>query len=40
MAQLGVGLLIIAQKPWDKTIAELNEHREIYREIHNGVSNF
>jgi alkanesulfonate monooxygenase SsuD/methylene tetrahydromethanopterin reductase-like flavin-dependent oxidoreductase (luciferase family) len=37
MARLGVGLLIIAQKPWDKTIAELNAYREIYREIHNNA---
>jgi len=36
MAQLCVGLLIIAQKPWDKTIAELEAYRGIYREI-NGV---
>lgn len=33
MAKLGIGLLIIAQKPWDKTIAELQMYREIYREI-------
>lgn len=33
MAKLGVGLLIIAQKPWEKTIAELEFYREIYREL-------
>lgn len=36
MARLGIGILIIAQKPWDKTIAELDNYRQIYREI-NGV---
>ena len=36
MAKLGIGILVIAQKPWDKTLAELNMYREIYREI-NGV---
>ena len=33
MARLGIGVMIIAQKPWDKTIQELNAYREIYREI-------
>ncbi len=33
MARLGIGILIIAQKPWDKTIAELANYREIYREL-------
>lgn len=33
MARLGIGLLIIAQKPWDKTLAELENYRAIYREI-------
>jgi alkanesulfonate monooxygenase SsuD/methylene tetrahydromethanopterin reductase-like flavin-dependent oxidoreductase (luciferase family) len=33
MAKLGIGLLIIAQKPWDKTLAELEMYRGIYREI-------
>jgi len=36
MARLGVGILIIAQKPWDKTLQELEEYREIYRELNNG----
>jgi|TARA_R110002096_G_scaffold79166_4_gene185928 alkanesulfonate monooxygenase SsuD/methylene tetrahydromethanopterin reductase-like flavin-dependent oxidoreductase (luciferase family) len=35
MARLGIGILIIAQKPWDKTIAELDNYRAIYREINN-----
>ncbi len=33
MAKLGIGLLIIAQKPWDKTLAELQNYRQIYREV-------
>ena len=33
MAELGVGVLIIAQKPWDKTIADLDAYRMIYREV-------
>ena len=36
MARLGVGVMIIAQKPWDKTIADLEMYREIYAEIHQG----
>lgn len=36
MAKLGVGILIIAQKPWDKTIAELDAYRELFRELNNG----
>ena len=32
MARLGIGVLIIAQKPWDKAITELDTYREIYRE--------
>lgn len=36
MARLGVGILIIAQKPWDKTLEELNMYRELYREYNNG----
>jgi alkanesulfonate monooxygenase SsuD/methylene tetrahydromethanopterin reductase-like flavin-dependent oxidoreductase (luciferase family) len=35
MAKLGIGLLIIAQKPWDKTLAELQMYRQIYREVNN-----
>lgn len=37
MAKLGVGILIIAQKPWDKTVAELDNYRELYRELNNGA---
>src|SRR4030095_4621545 len=33
MAELGVGIMIIAQKPWDKTIADLEQYRTIYREV-------
>lgn len=33
MARLGVGILIIAQKPWDKTIADLEQYRTLYRGI-------
>ncbi|MDP6345235.1 MAG: LLM class flavin-dependent oxidoreductase [Alphaproteobacteria bacterium] len=37
MARLGIGIMIIAQKPWDKTIAELEMYREIYREMNQGA---
>lgn len=33
MAQLGLGILIIAQKPWDMTKAELVKDRDLYRKI-------
>jgi alkanesulfonate monooxygenase SsuD/methylene tetrahydromethanopterin reductase-like flavin-dependent oxidoreductase (luciferase family) len=33
MARLGVGIMIIAQKPWEKTLADLEEYRRIYREV-------
>lgn len=33
MAKLGIGLLVIAQKPWDKTLTELHMYRDIYREV-------
>jgi alkanesulfonate monooxygenase SsuD/methylene tetrahydromethanopterin reductase-like flavin-dependent oxidoreductase (luciferase family) len=33
MARLGYGLLLIAQKPWDTTLAEVTSYRELYREI-------
>src|SRR5262245_13307737 len=36
MAKLGVGILIIPQKPWDVVTAELGEYRKTYREV-NGV---
>jgi len=31
IARLGVGILIIPQKPWDAVAAELAEYREVYR---------
>lgn len=37
MARLGIGVMIIAQKPWDKTVEELNMYREIYREMNDGA---
>jgi alkanesulfonate monooxygenase SsuD/methylene tetrahydromethanopterin reductase-like flavin-dependent oxidoreductase (luciferase family) len=36
MARLGVGILIIPQKPWREVAKELDEYRSIYREC-NGV---
>lgn len=33
MAKLGVGILIIPQKPWDDLRKELDEYRTIYREV-------
>ena len=33
MARLGVGILIIPQKPWDVVAAELAEYRAAYREV-------
>src|SRR3954447_17159798 len=33
MARMGVGLMVIAQKPWDTTVAELDAYRERYREL-------
>jgi alkanesulfonate monooxygenase SsuD/methylene tetrahydromethanopterin reductase-like flavin-dependent oxidoreductase (luciferase family) len=36
MARLGVGLLVIPQKPWDTTLRELKVYRETYLAI-NGV---
>lgn len=33
MAKLGVGLMVIAQKPWDKVEEEMRAYRERYREI-------
>jgi len=33
MAKLGVGILIIPQKPWETVAAELEEYRTIYREV-------
>jgi alkanesulfonate monooxygenase SsuD/methylene tetrahydromethanopterin reductase-like flavin-dependent oxidoreductase (luciferase family) len=36
MAELGIGILIIPQKPWEVVTVELNDYRTIYREV-NGV---
>jgi alkanesulfonate monooxygenase SsuD/methylene tetrahydromethanopterin reductase-like flavin-dependent oxidoreductase (luciferase family) len=36
MARLGIGILIIPQKPWDAVTAELNAYRQIFRQV-NGV---
>ena len=33
MARLGIGLLIIPQKPWEMVAEELNAYRRIYREV-------
>jgi alkanesulfonate monooxygenase SsuD/methylene tetrahydromethanopterin reductase-like flavin-dependent oxidoreductase (luciferase family) len=33
MAKLGVGIMIIAQKPWDRTLADLESYRAVYREV-------
>ena len=33
MAELGVGLLIIPQKPWDDVVTELESYREVYRRV-------
>jgi alkanesulfonate monooxygenase SsuD/methylene tetrahydromethanopterin reductase-like flavin-dependent oxidoreductase (luciferase family) len=33
MARLGVGIMIIAQKPWAAAIEELDTYREIYRQV-------
>ncbi len=33
MARLGIGLLIIPQKPWDVVAQELNTYRQIYRDV-------
>ena len=33
MAELGIGILIIPQKPWEHVAAELAEYRVIYREV-------
>jgi alkanesulfonate monooxygenase SsuD/methylene tetrahydromethanopterin reductase-like flavin-dependent oxidoreductase (luciferase family) len=33
MAELGVGIMIIAQKPWDRTLADLEAYRVVYREV-------
>ncbi len=34
MARLGVGILVIPQKPWEQVEQELKTYRDIYREVH------
>jgi alkanesulfonate monooxygenase SsuD/methylene tetrahydromethanopterin reductase-like flavin-dependent oxidoreductase (luciferase family) len=36
MARMGVGLMVIAQKPWETAEAELASYRERYRELQGG----
>ncbi len=33
MAKLGIGLLIIPQKPWEAVTQELSDYRRVYREV-------
>ena len=33
MAELGIGILIIPQKPWDAIVSELDTYREVYRNV-------
>lgn len=33
MARLGFGLMLIAQKPWETTIQEVSDYRDLFREI-------
>jgi len=33
MARMGVGILVIAQKPWETAVAELDQYRRRYREL-------
>jgi alkanesulfonate monooxygenase SsuD/methylene tetrahydromethanopterin reductase-like flavin-dependent oxidoreductase (luciferase family) len=33
MARMGVGLLVIAQKPWETTVAELDAYRDRFRQL-------
>ena len=33
MAELGIGILIIPQKPWEQVVAELADYRRIYRDV-------
>jgi alkanesulfonate monooxygenase SsuD/methylene tetrahydromethanopterin reductase-like flavin-dependent oxidoreductase (luciferase family) len=37
MARLGIGILIIPQKPWETTKQEVEMYREIFREENNGA---
>ncbi len=36
MAKLGIGILIIPQKPWDMVVSELSDYRQVFREV-NGI---
>ena len=36
MAKLGVGLLVIPQKPWEAVAQELGEYRTIYKQVNGG----
>src|SRR5208337_2163470 len=36
MAKLGIGILIIPQKPWEAVAQELGEYRTIYRQVNGG----
>jgi alkanesulfonate monooxygenase SsuD/methylene tetrahydromethanopterin reductase-like flavin-dependent oxidoreductase (luciferase family) len=36
MARLGIGILIIPQKPWEAVAQELSEYRTIYRQVNGG----
>jgi len=33
MAKLGIGLLVIPQKPWEAVITEMSNYKRIYREV-------
>jgi alkanesulfonate monooxygenase SsuD/methylene tetrahydromethanopterin reductase-like flavin-dependent oxidoreductase (luciferase family) len=33
MAKLGIGLLVIPQKPWDAVVAEMSNYRRIYAQV-------
>ena len=33
MAELGIGILIVPQKPWESAVTELDAYREVYREV-------
>jgi alkanesulfonate monooxygenase SsuD/methylene tetrahydromethanopterin reductase-like flavin-dependent oxidoreductase (luciferase family) len=36
MAELGIGILIIPQKPWEAVAQELSEYRTIYKQVNGG----
>lgn len=36
MARLGIGILIIPQKPWEAVAQELSEYRQIYKQMNSG----